>query len=430
MGNVRNVRNVQKIVAISAKELLLFLKDPAALALTFLMPFAFIVLMSLAQGRLFGETRSQPITVLVVNEDEGDLASRTIRDLRRIPDFLIVSSIDERPLTKEVARDLVARGQSGVALVFPPNFSEAFEQGLGADPPIQAEVRLIADPALSFHYIEPLQRTLGGLLRELAITTMVPAAVDDLAVTLETQSETTKQNPAFSRGMLRSLARQAWEGLGERISVERDFVTSSTQARMPDTYQQNVPGYTIFGVFWIVALISGSIVREKGEGTFRRLRAAPISPWTVLVGKLVPYFLINVVQIILMLGASVLLFRLDLGQSFLALFVVSMVTALTASAMGILVATMVRTEAQAGTLSTLILLVFSALGGCFVPRFIMPEWLQSAGFVVPQSWALTAYQDLFVRGQDLSGVLPEVFVLLIFAASFFALGVSRFRLDS
>jgi ABC-2 type transport system permease protein len=71
----------------------------------------------------------------------------------------------------------------------------------------------------------------------------------------------------------------------------------------------------------------------------------------------------------------------------------------------------------------------SALGGCFVPRFTMPEWLQTAGLITPHAWALDAFQDLFVRGYGLAEVLPKVGVLGLFALAFFAVGVWRFRFE-
>lgn len=88
-----------------------------------------------------------------------------------------------------------------------------------------------------------------------------------------------------------------------------------------------------------------------------------------------------------------------------------------------------RTEAQIGGLTVLLLLTLSALGGCFVPRFVMPVWLRTVGLVTPHAWALDAYQDLLVRGYGLFEVLPKVGALAAFAVAFFAIGVWRFRFE-
>jgi len=198
---------------------------------------------------------------------------------------------------------------------------------------------------------------------------------------------------------------------------------------VPDVYQQNVPGYTIYGIFWIVNLLAVSVLREKREGTFRRLRVAPLSRTAMLIGKWMPYYLINIVQIVIMLGVSSLLFNMSLGHSAAGLIIVSLAAAAAATGLGVLVASMARTEAQISGLTLLLLLTLSVLGGCFIPRFIMPEWLQTVGLVTPHAWALDAYQDLLVRGYTFGEVLPKVGVLGAFAAIFFGIGVWRFRFE-
>jgi ABC-2 type transport system permease protein len=199
--------------------------------------------------------------------------------------------------------------------------------------------------------------------------------------------------------------------------------------KLPDIFQQNVPGYTIYGIFWIVSLLAVSVLGEKRVGTFRRLLVSPMSRMVMLLGKLVPYYLINIVQITIMLGVSSVLFKMSLGHSPAGLVVVSLAAAATATGLGVLVTALARTEAQVGGLTVLLLLSLSALGGCFVPRFIMPSWLRMVGLVTPHAWALDAYQDLLVRGYNLLEVLPKVGVLGAFAVVFFAIGVWRFRFE-
>lgn len=142
-----------------------------------------------------------------------------------------------------------------------------------------------------------------------------------------------------------------------------------------------------------------------------------------------PYYLINLLQLTVMLGVSSLMFKMSLGYSPVGLVAVSLAAAATATGLGVLVASLARTEAQVGGLAILLLLTLSALGGCFVPRFIMPNWLQTIGLVTPHAWALDAYQDLLVRGYGLLEVLPKIGALAAFAAVFFGIGVWRFRFE-
>jgi ABC-2 type transport system permease protein len=219
------------------------------------------------------------------------------------------------------------------------------------------------------------------------------------------------------------------EGQTPVATVEQTSPPGMRMKKLPDVFQQNVPGYTIYGIFWIVSLLAVSVLREKQEGTFRRLLVAPMGRMAMLAGKLMPYYLINIVQIAIMLGVSSLLFRMNLGHSPAGLVVVSLAAAATATGLGVLVAALGRTEAQIGGLTVLLLLTLSALGGCFVPRFTMPDWLKTVGLITPHAWALDAYQDLLVRGYGLLEVLPKVGTLVAFALVFFTIGVWRFRFE-
>ena len=97
--------------------------------------------------------------------------------------------------------------------------------------------------------------------------------------------------------------------------------------------------------------------------------------------------------------------------------------------MGIMIAALGRTEAQVSGLTTLLTLTLSALGGCLMPTFIMPEFLQEVSQFTPHFWAMQGFQDVLVRGYGLTGILPEAGVLLGFATAFFLIGVRRFRFD-
>lgn len=213
------------------------------------------------------------------------------------------------------------------------------------------------------------------------------------------------------------------------VTVERTTPPGMRVEKFPDAFQQNVPGYTIYGIFWIVSLLAGSVLQEKRDGTFHRLLVAPMNRAVMLAGKLLPYYIINLIQLVIMLGASSLLFGMSLGHSPAGLVVVSLAAAATATGLGMLVSALARTEAQVGGLTVLLLLTMSALGGCFVPCFMMPDWLKTIGLITPYAWALDAYQDLLVRGYGLQEILPKVGALVAFAGVFFGIGVWRFRFE-
>ena len=419
---------LRQILALTWKGLKVFFKDRGGVVLIFVQPFMFILVMSYALSGVYRTGGDRPIQILAINQDKGIQAGAVLRQLREMKAFAVETDWEDQSLTQQKAEQLIIQGKRKLALIFPPDFSEVLEQDPGVPNRLTTKIQFIVEPTTSGQFVEPILGTLQGLLERTAYTAMVPKGVDYLFDSLAPQT------PAAERERFRARAEGAISGGlvgGQRpvVTVERTVPSGMRVEKLPDTFQQNVPGYTIYGIFWIVSLLTGSVLREKREGTFRRLLVAPMSQMVMLAGKLIPYYLINIVQIAIMLGVSSLLFKMSLGHSTAGLVVVSLAAAATATGLGVLVAAVARTEAQIWGLTVLLLLTLSTLGGCFIPRFIMPEWLRTVGLVTPHAWALDAYQDLLVRGYGLLEVLPKVGALAAFAVAFFGIGVWRFRFE-
>jgi ABC-2 type transport system permease protein len=419
---------LNQIFALTWKDLKVFFKDRGAVVLIFLQPLMFIVVMSYALSAVFRVGQDQPILLLAVSEDRGKQAASVLRQLDAMKSFRVEKTWEGNPITREKAERLIVEGKRNMALFFPTDFSSVLEQGPTTRNPQKTKILVIVDPTTSSQFVEPIVGTLQGLLERTTYTAMVPKGIDYLFERLAPQT------PAQEQQAFKVQAEDAMSGglLGSRqplVTLERTVPAGMRVQKLPDTFQQNVPGYTIYGIFWIVSLLANSVLHEKREGTFRRLLTAPLGRVAMLAGKLVPYYIINLGQLLLMLGVSTLLFGMNLGHSMAGLVIVSLAAATTSTGLGILVAALARSEAQVGGLTVLLLLSLSALGGCFIPRHIMPPWLKMVGLVTPHAWALDAYQDLLVRGYTLFEVLPKVGVLGVFAVIFFGIGVWRFRFE-
>jgi ABC-2 type transport system permease protein len=418
---------LKQILAMTWKDLKIFFKDRGGVVLIFVQPFMFILVMSYALSGVF-RTGDRPIQILAVNQDKGTQAAAILHQLGQMEAFAVETTWEGQPLTQQEVERLIIEGKRNLALIFPPDFSAVLEQDPTSRERRTTKVLFIVEPTTSDQFVQPIMGTLQGLLERTTYTVMVPKGVDYLFERLAPQT------PATERESFRARAEEAVSGglIGDRtpvVTVERAVPTGMRVKKLPDIFQQNVPGYTIYGIFWIVSLLAVSVLAEKRVGTFRRLLVSPMSRMVMLLGKLVPFYLINIIQITIMLGVSSVLFNMSLGHSPAGLVVVSLAAAAAATGLGVLVAALARTEAQVGGLTVLLLLSLSALGGCFVPRFVMPSWLRMVGLVTPHAWALDAYQDLLVRGYNFVEVLPKVGVLGAFAVVLFAIGVWRFRFE-
>lgn len=207
------------------------------------------------------------------------------------------------------------------------------------------------------------------------------------------------------------------------------------QEPQPSFAQTSVPGFTVLFAFLAAGNTARSIFDEKKVGSFRRLMAAPISKASLLLGKLLPNVILALIQfaVIFFFGSVGLgwfgFTPISLGHEPLGLILAAVLIAFCSSAMGILIASLARTEGQVSGLSTLFLWGLGIIGGSIVPTFVMDRILGPLPRIAPHYWANAALNDLMLRDLALADVLPELGVLLGFAALFVATGLWRFDFE-
>lgn len=414
-----------KLLAVAWKDLKILLKDREALVTLFLLPLAFIVVMTLALGGMFGGgSTDNPIRIPVANEDQGNIANAIVEDLGKTKGFRVEKEDNEgHAFNRSAVEKLVADGKRSLALVFPADFSQRL---LRFEP---TSIILILDPAASEQLVGPVRGTLSGLLQQQLMTTLAPVGIDlyfkETLPSLGPQGEVMKKR--VLEGM-ESFAGGSQGGMASLVTIEEANPPGMTVKKYPTSIQHNAPGYTVMFVFFIVLTIAQSILTEKQEGTFRRLLAAPLSRAALLGGKLLPYYLVVLLQVAIMFAIGRLFFGMDLGEAS-GLVLVTLALAAAATSLGLLVAALGKTYAQVSGFATLAILLMAALGGSMVPLFVMPQFMQDLARITPHFWAITGYQDVLVRGLGLFDVMPESGVLFGFAAIFFGVALWRFRFN-
>jgi len=195
-------------------------------------------------------------------------------------------------------------------------------------------------------------------------------------------------------------------------------------------FEVAVPGNAVLFGFFLALTIAISFMEEKNGGTFRRLCAAPVSRGALLCSKLVPYFLVGMVQMTFLFGFGRLVFGMEIGGSHLALGTLSAAVVLCATSLGLLIASFSGTQKQVGGVGSIVLLVMGLVGGAMVPRIAMPEVMRSAGLATPHAWALDGYYDVILtEGAGVADIGVEVAALLGFALVFAVIGALRFRFE-
>lgn len=190
-----------------------------------------------------------------------------------------------------------------------------------------------------------------------------------------------------------------------------------------------VPG--ILGMIFILIcaiMTSVSIVSEKETGTMNLLLVSPVRPGVVILGKLIPYFLLCCILLALMLALSYALLDLPYYGNILNITGVTVIYIILALSIGLLVSSIVKTQLAALIVSAMMFMIpVITLSGMIFPIDNMPEVLQWVSCIVPARWYISAMRKLMIQGLPLHLVMTDTAILGGYMLTILALAISKFR---
>jgi ABC-2 type transport system permease protein len=403
-------------------------RDKVALLLSFVLPLAFFSMFAVVFGGMSGGGSTRKIEVLVVDEEGSTASTRLAQALAR-EDALAVATADEdgATLTAERARALVKEGEAPIAIVIPRGFEAGFA-AFGDDDAPAIEVLYDASDPVAPHMV-------GGLLQRDAMMAMPDVLIERGLGELERWGGglTPGQRAAMDRflPLLRRQSEPAAESADDggggfsglvRVAMVDVHTTEADAQRKSATIAFYAAGTGVMFLLFSMTGAGGALLEEEERGTLERVLGTRVSMGRLLTGKWLFLSLMGVLQVTLMFSWGALVFGLDLftPEHLLGFAIMTLVTAGAASGFGLVLATACRSRAQLGGLSTIVILLMSALGGSMFPRFLMPEGLQKAGLATFNAWALDGYQKVFWYETGPASLWPQVLVLSGLAAVFLA----------
>ncbi|MBC8479300.1 MAG: ABC transporter permease, partial [FCB group bacterium] len=174
---------------------------------------------------------------------------------------------------------------------------------------------------------------------------------------------------------------------------------------------QAVAGTVVMMLLFSVAGMGTGLLLEREEGTLKRLLMSPISPNSILFGKLLSALVVGVSQILVVFVFAWIVFDLDLMINLPAVILMVIATAWACSSFGIFLAAISTSRKQVEMLSTLIILIMSAIGGSMIPLPVMPAIMQDLAVISVNYWSIQGFFDIFWRQLPLVDILPRLLVL-------------------
>lgn len=198
----------------------------------------------------------------------------------------------------------------------------------------------------------------------------------------------------------------------------------------PDSRSANfmVPGLIAVILQIITTLLTAfSVVRERERGTLEQLLVTPVRPFGLMLGKLVPYGLIGIVETVTVLTVMRVVFDVPISGSLILLLSLSILFLFPALAIGLLISTKAQNQMQALQLAWLIMLPSVLLSGFMFPRDSMPVIMRFIGYLVPATHFMEIIRGIVLRGATFMDLLPEVGTLALMGIVLLALSAFRFR---
>ena len=209
-----------------------------------------------------------------------------------------------------------------------------------------------------------------------------------------------------------------------------DVSPAGERRDIPSGFQQAVPGILVMFTLLVLLTSSGTIlVQERTQGLLRRLASTPISKAEVIAGKWDGRMVLAAIQIVVALIFGTFLFEMDWGPNLGMVILVLVVWGGFCASAGLWLGTVANTQAQAGGLGVLAANGLAALGGCWWPIEITPEWMQFVQKLVPTGWTMDALHKLISFQAGPESVIPNIAMLVIATIVFGWLAVRRFRYE-
>ena len=206
-----------------------------------------------------------------------------------------------------------------------------------------------------------------------------------------------------------------------------DVSSAGERREVPLGFQQSVPGILVMFTLLVLLTSSGTIlVQERTKGLLRRLASAPISKAEVIAGKWDGRMVLAAIQIVVALIFGTYLFKMDWGPHLATVILVLVVWGGFCASAGLWLGTVARTQAQAGGLGVLAANGLAALGGCWWPIEVTPEWMQFIQKLVPTGWTMDALHKLISFQAAPETVIPNIAMLILATFVFGWLAVRRF----
>jgi ABC-2 type transport system permease protein len=410
---------MKKLLVSLKKELLLLMSDKVGLLLMYLMPLLLVFIITLVQDSAFKLVNENRLELLIINDDKGAMGDSLINRLKLSGNFAI--EIDDNLSINRLKKETLDRKKL-MSIYIPVNFSKGIQSNSAkisnlmltefgvVDSTSQtknkkalknAQIDLFFDPILQENFRLSIMTGINTIISGLENQDMMEQLFRDMGY---------DKIPDHIRKEL--IAKQA--PINPVPAVEGEG------ASVPNSSQHNVPAWSLFAMFFMVISLGGNIVKERLSGSFIRLQTIPSAFLLTIWSKIIVYLFVALTQLTIMFMIGIFVFpyielpQLELPSSIWPVITISVLSAIAAISYSLLIGVYAKTQEQANGFGAISIIIFAAIGGIWVPSFVMPEYMQQLGKISPLHWCIEGYYTLFLKNGAWSELTGSLIFLTLF----------------
>ncbi|HOQ36394.1 MAG TPA: ABC transporter permease [Acetivibrio sp.] len=398
-----------KILCIAWYDLIRLLRDKTTLLIIIVIPIILTVVMGFAYGSGKSDGTYE-IPVGIATDDNSTFVRELIEKIKEN------NSIKTLEMNRQEIIEGIKESELEAGFIIPGDFTDSIREG-------KAGIYVLKQPASAGYAVaEGVIRT---ALTELKIK-------EDSKIYFDNLLETSKlENRDFIISRIEERFEKKLEG-PSTVIVEDIRVSGGEESLDFDGMAQSSIGIAVMFVMFSVMIGVGVILEDKKNRTWERLSATPVTKTVIILGKVLGIFFKGWIQvgILILFGRFVL--GVNWGNSFLASILLISVYLMCITTMGILLSSVVKSNAQLAAYSSVFILSTSMLAGCYWPLEIVPEFMQKAAMIFPQYWAVKALTNIVGANMGIGSILPHIAVLAIMTGIFLiaSVAVERYRVKS
>ncbi len=378
------MKDFNRFISFVGKEFMHILRDTRTLMVLLVMPVLMIILFGFALS-----TEIKNVKVAVYDPSHDAATTRIISQIESGEYFTVTARLAD----KDDILHSFQNNTADIALVFEDNFLyRILHDG-------QADIQLVIDGSntnigsMAVYYVNSV---LSGYYKELA---------QELILTS-----------------------------GNPVSDMELPMTISTSTRMLYNPQMEsafnfVPGVMGMILMLVCAMMTSvSIVREKERGNMEVLLVSPVKPFLIIIAKVLPYFVISIINLATIILLSTLLLKVPISGSLIWIVVISLIFIMVSLSIGMMVSTLVSKQEEAILISSMVLMLPTLLlSGMLFPIEGMPKALQYCSYVVPAKWYIDSIRIMMIQGLGIKYCLKCVLILLGFLITIVSFSVIKFK---